>query len=205
MMGPMPRINAASVKEHRAAMTQKLVDAAEELLRDGDVSALTAGAVTASAGIARNSLYRYVDSVDGLRAAVVARHLPQWVAQVEDAVAAADTPEAKLYAYLESNISAAAVSGHGWLMKLARGLSREALAQVAGAHESLAGMLISQCRAIDPSGITLTAAYVQAILEASFDRVDAGDDPTMVQARCVEAVAAIVAARKTARDQSGTP
>lgn len=176
-------------------MTRKLIDAAETLLRSGDVSALTASAVTTAAGIARNSLYRYVDSVEDLRAAVVARHLPGWLEQVEQAVAQAETAEEKLVAYLESNLSAAAADGHGWLMSLAKGLPAKSLAEIAGAHESLGAMLATQCHVLDPTGGAITVSYVQAILEASFARLDAGDDPQLVAQRCVQAVQGLLAAR----------
>lgn len=193
--GRVPKIDAGTVKEHREVMTTKLVDAAERLLVDGGVDALTAGAVASGAGIARNSLYRYVDSVDDLRGKVVARYLPGWTRAVEDAVAAADGPLPKLLAYVSANLAEAKRSGHGWLMGMARGLTPAALAEIDGAHRSLGSMLIDQCRALDPSGVTLTAAFVQALLEAGFARLDAGDDLGEVTERCVGAVRAIIDSR----------
>lgn len=196
--GGVPKIDAGTVKEHREAMTTKLVDAAERLLVDGGVDALTAGAVASSAGIARNSLYRYVDSVDDLRGKVVARYLPNWTSAVEDAVAAADDPLARLVAYVSANLAEASRSGHGWLMGMARGLTPAALAEIDGAHRSLGSMLVEQCRALDPSGLTMTTAIVQAILEAGFARLDAGDDLAVVTERCVGAVRALIASRTAA-------
>ena len=72
----MPKITAPTVQEHRARMNERLVDAAENILREGGVRALTAGAVAKEAGIARNSIYRYVDSVDDLRLRVLERNVP---------------------------------------------------------------------------------------------------------------------------------
>ena len=63
----MPKISAPTVKEHRDQVRTRLIDAAENLLRDRGADGLTAGAVSSAAGIARNSIYRYVDSVDDLR------------------------------------------------------------------------------------------------------------------------------------------
>jgi len=80
----VPKIAAPTVAQHRAMVQRRLIDAAEEIMRSGEPEKLTAGAVTAAAGIARNSIYRYVDSVDDLRGLVLARHLPAWI----DAVAA---------------------------------------------------------------------------------------------------------------------
>ena len=61
----MPKIAAPTVAEHREHIRVALIDAAEAILRAGEP--LTAGVVSGAAGIARNSIYRYVDSVDDLR------------------------------------------------------------------------------------------------------------------------------------------
>ena len=55
------------MREHRENVRTALVDAAESIVRTEGVDGLTAGAVTKAAGIACNSIYRYVDSVDDLR------------------------------------------------------------------------------------------------------------------------------------------
>ena len=54
------------------AVRQRLVDAAEHLIREGGVAALRQDAVAARAGLARSSVYRYFDSkADLVTAAVV--------------------------------------------------------------------------------------------------------------------------------------
>jgi len=62
----MPRIKAGSVAEHRAAVMTQLLDGTERLLLSGADATLTAAGIAAEAGIARNSIYRYVSSVDDL-------------------------------------------------------------------------------------------------------------------------------------------
>ena len=69
-----PKISAPSVREHHDMMFEKLVDSAEEILRSEGPAALTAGVVAKSAGIARNSIYRYIESIDDLRALVLIGH-----------------------------------------------------------------------------------------------------------------------------------
>ncbi|OKL51223.1 TetR family transcriptional regulator [Buchananella hordeovulneris] len=192
----MPKIDAATVKEHRQSMSTKLLDAAEELLLTAGPHALTAAAVAGAVGIARNSVYRYVDSMDTLRGQVVARYLPTWTAAVTAAVAQASTPRARLLAYVHANLSQAADSGHGALIQLARGLPAAALAPVAAAHAALARLLGEQCQALDPTGAKLTAQFVQAILEIGFSELDAGAPLAQIQHRCTQAVAALVDARQ---------
>jgi len=84
----MPRIAAKTVKEHRENIETALVDAAEEILRNEPGTELTAAAIAKRAGIARNSIYRYVTSVNDLRRLVIERYMPGWMA----AVAAVSTP-----------------------------------------------------------------------------------------------------------------
>ena len=88
----MPKIAAPTVAQHRAMVQRRLIDAAEEIMRSGEPQRLTAGAVTSAAGIARNSIYRYVDSVDDLRGLVLARHLPAWIDAVAAELEAVDDP-----------------------------------------------------------------------------------------------------------------
>ena len=74
----MPKINADSVRAHRAQVLAALIDSAEFLLTQDSGTTLTAGAVAARAGIARNSIYRYVDSIDDLIEMVATRGFPRW-------------------------------------------------------------------------------------------------------------------------------
>jgi AcrR family transcriptional regulator len=130
----MPRIAAATVAEHRAQVQTRLVDAAERILRAGDSAALTAGAVSSAAGIARNSIYRYVDSVEDLRFLVVARYLPAWLVAVDEAIASAEDPRSRLVAWVAANLEQAAATGHGWLMEAMRAAPGAAHTAPGAAH-----------------------------------------------------------------------
>ena len=82
----MPRINAPTVREHHEQVMTSLIDAAEQILREEGPGALTAGAVSSRAGVARNSIYRYVESIDDLRGLVVERYMPGWFDAVQEAM-----------------------------------------------------------------------------------------------------------------------
>jgi|GEM_PF-484576 len=145
----MPRIAAATVREHRENVRTALVDAAESIVRTEGVDGLTAGAVTKAAGIARNSIYRYVDSVDDLRGLVLERHLPDWMGAVAEAVdAAGDDPSARILAWVETNLDQAARTGHGWLMDLATGLTlgQGSMDAVEHAHRDVEDVLLVEWR-----------------------------------------------------------
>ncbi|MCM3907486.1 MULTISPECIES: hypothetical protein [Trueperella] len=82
----------------RAQTLAQIYDVAEAIMSSG--AELTAGAVADAVGIKRNSLYRYIDSIDDLRARVVGRHFPAWITAVREVVdearaGASDTEQAE--------------------------------------------------------------------------------------------------------------
>ncbi|RMB61489.1 TetR/AcrR family transcriptional regulator [Tessaracoccus antarcticus] len=199
----MPRISAPTVVEHRAMVQQQLVDAAEQILRSGQPDALTASAVTAAVGIARNSIYRYVDSVDDLRGLVLARHLPSWLEAVDNELAAIEDPADRVAIWVRANLEQAARSGHGWLMGLGQtSVPSEATMKVMEtAHATMRDVLANAWMRLakDRETAMVAAGFTRGILEAGFKQLDAGRDPELVarmgeeSARCL--VATVTAQR----------
>ena len=158
----MPKIAAPTVAEHRAMIRARLIDAAEAVLRD-PAGQLTAGAVTSAAGIARNSIYRYVDS--------------EWLNAVAEALADAHTPGDRVVAWVRVNLEQAAATGHGWLMEAARSQSPNAEMDesVAEAHAGLRNTLADSWADLlrpHPERIPIAAGLTVAILEAGFRQLD---------------------------------
>ena len=202
----MPRIAAATVAEHRALVQTRLVDAAEQILRTGDGSQLTAGAVSSAAGIARNSIYRYVDSVDDLRFLVVARYLPAWLAAVDQAVAGAGDPRARLVAWVSANLEQAAETGHGWLMESMRaapgaptsssvGASAPDGGAIDHAHSAMSDVVVSNWLELldrDERRSAVAGAMTLAIVETGFRQLDAGQPKDVVMDMGTRAVFGLV-------------
>ncbi|NEC96388.1 TetR/AcrR family transcriptional regulator [Streptomyces albidoflavus] len=190
----MPKIEAGSVREHRAQRLAQLIDAAEAILSEGGVDALTAGAVAARAGIARNSIYRYFDSIDDLLELLVAREFPAWTAAVEEAVAAEDTPGEQVAAYVRANLEQAARGTHGWRASLSRGsLSPSARQRVRKLHTTLHEVLAASVDDLGDTQPELTVAVVQAVTDACVRRIDQGDDLQAVSAYATDAVRRLLA------------
>ncbi|MBZ2408393.1 TetR/AcrR family transcriptional regulator [Streptomyces albidoflavus] len=190
----MPKIEAGSVREHRAQRLAQLIDAAEAILSEGGVDALTAGAVAARAGIARNSIYRYFDSIDDLLELLVAREFPAWTAAVEEAVAAEDTPGEQVAAYVRANLEQAARGTHGWRASLSRGsLSPSARQRVRKLHTTLHEVLAASVDGLGDPQPELTVAVIQAVTDACVRRIDQGDDLQTVSAYATDAVRRLLA------------
>lgn len=195
----MPRIAAPTLREHRDRMRDRLIDAAESLLRDPGRPALTASAVAERAGIARNSIYRYVDSVDALAELVIQRHAPRWIADVRAAMAAAPTPAAQVLAYGGAVLAVVAQPDHEWLMTLAdRGLSVGTRIRLAAIHTELAALLIEPVRTLDRHTPELTIAAVSALVTTLARSLTAHPHPEQVRDYALDAVAALVALADTA-------
>lgn len=194
----MPKIDAGSVREHRAQRLTQLVDAAEAILDEEGVEALTAGAVAARAGIARNSIYRYFDSIDDLLELIVTREFPVWIQAVEQAVAAAATPQEQVAAYVRSNLEQAAAGTHGRRATLSRAsLSPEARQRVGQMHTSLQEALAGAVHDLGHPQPDLAIAVLQSVVDACIRRIDQGDDPRRVSDFAVDAARRLLAHEPT--------
>ncbi len=188
----MPRISAPTVAEHRELVRVALVDAAERLLREGEP--LTAGAVSQAAGIARNSIYRYVDSVDDLRGLVVDRYLPAWQDAVDLALEGITDPADRLLTWLRVNTEQAASSGHGWLMEVAR-TGPVSSTNVDAVHRLMRVHIAENWGAlVGPGDARVYGEFTLSLLEASFRLLDKGVPVELVTSMSDRAARAMIAA-----------
>jgi AcrR family transcriptional regulator len=182
----MPKIEAPTVAEHRQLVLTRLVDAAEAILRAGPPAQLTASAVTAAAGIARNSIYRYVDSVEDLRGMVVDRYLPDWLTAVATTMESASTPEERVVSWVRANLEQAASTGHGWLMEAARAGAPDALTDdtVARAHVGMRDTITDAWADLlggDPDRVAIATGLTVGVLDAGFRQLDRGRPGDLVR------------------------
>ncbi|RYF30023.1 MAG: TetR/AcrR family transcriptional regulator [Comamonadaceae bacterium] len=189
----MPRIEAATVAEQRAKRYDELITAAEEILAQNGLDALTAGAVAKRVGIARNSLYRYFASIDDLVELVVTREFPSWAHAVRTAVDEETTPSDRIAAYVRSNVQQAASSTHGWRSALSKtSLSEQARKRVRDMHIELNDIARRVLVDLHPEQIDLQLAIVQALVDACIRRIDLGDDPDEVLSYAVAATRRLI-------------
>lgn len=198
----MPKISAPTVKEHHEVVLNKLVDAAESILRTRGAGELTAGPVTAQAGIARNSIYRYVDSVGDLRGMVLGRYLPRWVQAVDERVRPIGDPRERVLEWVRANLEQASVNGHGWLMEVARSTRLERALQVDldHAHQTqdfLADGLVE----LGLVNMPIRAELIRAVVDAGFRSLDSGQSLDDVTHWALVAVEAILGATETAGER----
>lgn len=201
-----PKISAPSVREHHAMMLEKLVDSAEEVLRNEGPAALTAGVVAKSAGIARNSIYRYVDSVDDLRALVLERYIPEWGERLSRAIEEHDEPYDRLQTLIALSLDIGAEAGHQWLVDvLVAGAGRGRKAEetpsgpeiqsrsgaIMNFHQELARNITELWRELTPQSATINSRMTRSLLDAGLKLLDHGHDLERVKATSMRVLDAL--------------
>ncbi|QXT62418.1 MULTISPECIES: TetR/AcrR family transcriptional regulator [Tessaracoccus] len=170
----MPKIAAPTVAEHREHIRVALIDAAEAILRAGEP--LTAGVVSGAAGIARNSIYRYVDSVDDLRGLVLQRYLPAWDTAVTEALAPLTDPGDRVVEWVRINLEQAHLTGHGWLITMTREAPQSAAmtALADHAHRIMRDALGRAWMDLlgDPTEARIMSSLTLGMLGAAFQQLD---------------------------------
>lgn len=108
----MPRIEAATVAEHRAARERALLDAAATLLKAEPERLPSLAEVGELAGLSRSSVYVYFASRDDLLQALLRDSFPRWQDTVDRAVAAAGSPSERVLAFVRANLQLVADGEH---------------------------------------------------------------------------------------------
>lgn len=216
----MPKINAPTVREHHENVKAKLVDATERILREGGVNALNAGAVAESAGIARNSIYRYVESVDDLKMLAVERHIPEWMQAIFSSVDAEAAPEVRLVQFSQASLGQSLSASHGWFMDVmnsAQSPAKKAVRskrdsesaslqatqhRVAGMHGRVDDFIAEQWKAMGAENQGLWTAYTRTLIFESFRRSERGDDAKSVNAALGAAIRGLFVAARECGDLS---
>ncbi|WP_223268149.1 TetR/AcrR family transcriptional regulator [Streptosporangium nondiastaticum] len=171
----MPRIRAASVAEHRTMQRGALLDAARSLLSEGGTEALTFPALAERTGLARSSVYEYFRS----RAAVVeelcAVDFPVWAAEVEAAMEVADTPEAKIEAYVRRQLALVGDRRHRAVVAISAGeLDAGAREKIRAAHGGLIAMVVEALEGLGHEQPRLAAMLLQGVVDAAVRRIELG-------------------------------
>jgi AcrR family transcriptional regulator len=187
----MPRINAATVREHRERMIEALLDAAEVALAGSEP--VTVADLSARVGIARNSFYKYFDSAAAVVEQVAERRFRQWADQVESAVEAHTDPLARVLAYVDASLDIAVADHQAWRDGLVRmPFSDEALARIAGHHGSVVRHLDAALEPLRLPRPQFAAASIQAIVEVGYKALAVGEDPAATRAYVRRAVTALM-------------
>lgn len=168
-----------------------LLDAARSLLSEGGTDALTFPALAERTGLARSSVYEYFRS----RAAVVeelcAVDFPVWAAEVAAAMAAADGPEAKVEAYVRTQLELVGDRRHRAVVAIsASELDAGAREKIRAAHGGLVAMIVEALEELGHGEPRLAAMLVQGVVDAAVRRLELGaaEEPAVIAEAAVAMV-----------------
>ncbi|MGW7458652.1 TetR/AcrR family transcriptional regulator [Streptomyces sp. NPDC054797] len=169
--------------EHRSMQRGALLDAARSLLSEGGTEALTFPALAERTGLARSSVYEYFRS----RAAVVeelcAVDFPVWAAEIEAAMEHARSPEAKVEAYVRSQLGLVGDRRHRAVVAIsASELDAGAREKIRAAHGGLVAMIVEALSSLGHAEPRLAAMLLQGVVDAAVRRIELGaaEDPEVV-------------------------
>lgn len=185
----MPRIDAPTVAEHHSRRRAALLAAAESVLAEQGVDALTLAAVGSVAGLARSSVYQYFDSTPALVAAVVEDSFPRATELLRAAVAGAGTPRERVDAYVRTALELATDRTHRSLSALAGAdLHPACRARLAQLHAEQGAPLREALREVGDPDPALTARLLTGILGAAAALVAEGAPRATVESRTLALV-----------------
>ncbi|MEV4614867.1 TetR family transcriptional regulator [Kitasatospora sp. NPDC049258] len=166
---------------HRELQRAALLDAARALLTEGGGDALTFPALAARTGLARSSVYEYFRSRATVIEALCAEDLPLWAAEIEAGMAACDTAEARIEAYVRGQLALAGDPRHRAVVTISEleldDASRE---RIRSAHAGVVGLVLQALEELGHAQPRLAAALLQGVVEAAVrqsERLRAGGHP----------------------------
>ncbi len=169
----MPKISAPTVAEHHARTRAALLTAATELLVEQGAGSVTPAAVGARAGLARSSVYQYFASTGALLAGVVEDAFPPATLKLQEAVAAATTPEAAVDAYVHTALELAESGAHRPVQALSGvQLPKECLTRLRELHHEQAKPLRDSLEQLGVPNVDLATRLISGALVAGMAAVD---------------------------------
>lgn len=185
----MPRIDAPTVAEHHQMRRDSLLAAGADILATAGPSGLTHSALGEAAGIARTSVYQYFPSRDELIQSVIDQAFAAAQAHLTAAVSHEADPLDRVVAYVTHSLARASDATHSAFAVISGDLLSEANKhRLDELHRAVITPLrdaLTELGVPDPS---LTASFVDGMVQAAARRVLAGDDLETVTPALVAAV-----------------
>jgi AcrR family transcriptional regulator len=152
-----------------------LLDAARALLSEGGTDALTFPALAQRTGLARSSVYEYFRSRGAVVEELCAVDFPVWAAEVEEAMAGAESPEGKIEAYVRQQLALVGDRRHRAVVAISAGeLEAGAREKIRAAHGGLVSMVVEALAALGHDQPRLAAMLLQGVVDAAVRRIELG-------------------------------
>ncbi|OEU86396.1 TetR family transcriptional regulator [Streptomyces abyssalis] len=152
-----------------------LLDAARELLSEGGTEALNFPALAQRTGLARSSVYEYFRSRGAVVEELCAVDFPVWAAEVEAAMAEAESPEDKIEAYVRRQLALVGDGRHRAVVAISAGeLDAGAREKIRAAHGGLVAMVVEALAELGHDRPRLAAMLLQGVVDGAVRRIELG-------------------------------
>ncbi|GGM48590.1 TetR/AcrR family transcriptional regulator [Dactylosporangium sucinum] len=177
----MPRINAATVAEHRAQQRRALLGAARDVLVEEGYAALSFAALASRTGLARPTVYSYFTTKDDIVLALCEAELPLVAVDIARAVERAEGPREQLAAFVRAQLRAAQQRRYRIAHALASApLSESTRQRIVAMHHELVPSAVPLLDALGHPHPDLAAALLQGLINTAVTAMDAGEPPRRV-------------------------
>ncbi|MBT3166994.1 TetR/AcrR family transcriptional regulator [Streptomyces sp. Vc74B-19] len=185
----MPKINAATVAEHRAHQRETLIGAAIDILVNEGAAAVTPAAVGARAGLARSSVYQYFDSSAALLATVTEEAFRRSNEALARAMATAKGPVERVEAFFRESLRLGAEGAHRPAAALMNaGLPPACQERLVELHLEQVEPFRAAVRELGVPEPALTADLIAGMLHTALAAVDGGAPLDTVTGRTLDLV-----------------
>lgn len=173
----MPRINTATLAQHREWRRQQLIEAATSLALEAGGDAITVAAVAERAGLSRTSVYEYFGSSAELVADLILDELGRFSTTLSAAIVDETIPMKAIEQWIGAALRYIADGRH----LLAKALSAtstpsERAADIALAHRALLAPLQVACTQLGIKDISQALALIQSVTDAATKRIEGGHE-----------------------------
>lgn len=177
----MPRIETATLAEHRDWRRSQLIDAATAIALESGGSSVTVSAVAARAGLSRTSVYEYFASSADIAAELVIDELRDFGIKLQLIADGAQTPLDAIGKWIAGSLSYIA-DGHHMLAKAFNSvdLPQARHSEIRVAHGQLLAPLRRHLESLGIVEISLALTLIQSATDGATKRIESGDDAELV-------------------------
>lgn len=177
----MPRIETATLADHRDWRRGQLIDAAASIALQSGGEAITVSAVAARAGLSRTSVYEYFASSADLVADLVIDELDTFASTLGEAIKESTSPIGAIEKWIEASLQYIADGRHLLAKALnAIDLPRNRSAEIGRAHRAMLEPLTSQLADLGISEIDFALSMIQSATDKASKKIESGEDADLV-------------------------
>ncbi|CAN2201452.1 AcrR Transcriptional regulator [Candidatus Nanopelagicaceae bacterium] len=172
-----PKIDAATIQEHRALRQQQIIDAAMSLALEDGAHAVTISAVASRAKLSRSLIYEYFSSSSDLIADLVVEEMNLYTAKLRSATRNLDDPYEVLAAWISESLKYVA-DGRHLLVKSLNSIATPEFRRddIIQGHRKLMSTIMPTLIRLKAHEPDLALRYLQSTIDAASVRIDSGAD-----------------------------